>query len=61
MHFGAQGQEGTGVRVVPPPEGLARGRYETPRWTIAAVAILGLVLALAWIGHRIRRARKKVV
>ncbi|AKT43202.1 uncharacterized protein CMC5_074330 [Chondromyces crocatus] len=42
-----------------PPEGLQRGRYPAPAWTIAALGmalLLGAVLFLSW---RARRASKR--
>jgi hypothetical protein len=43
-----------GVKIIAPPEGLARGRYEVPRWAIGALLAVIVVVAVAWI---IRRAR----
>lgn len=47
-----------GVKIVPPPEGLARGRYEVPRWSIGLLTALIVVLAVAWIVRRVRKAQQ---
>ena len=47
-----------GVKVVAPPEGLARGRYEVPRWAIGALTALIVVLAIGWIVRRVQQAQK---
>jgi hypothetical protein len=39
-----------------PPEGLARGRWEAPRWTIAALGVAVALGALGYLFFRVRRA-----
>lgn len=42
-------------RTEQPPEGLARGKWEAPRWAVAA---LGAVVVLGALGFLLWRARK---
>lgn len=43
---------------VPPPSGLAGGRWEAPAWLIAALGIVVVVLGVAHFVSRARRARR---
>jgi len=49
---------GRRVVVERPPPGLARGRVSGPRWALAALALLALLLTA---GFYLRLARKKRV
>ncbi|EYF08953.1 Hypothetical protein CAP_0037 [Chondromyces apiculatus DSM 436] len=42
-----------------PPEGLQRGRYPAPPWSIAALGAAVLLGALLFLGFRARRALKR--
>ena len=47
-----------GVKVIAPPEGLARGRYEAPRWAIGLLTTFIVALAVGWVVRRAQKARK---
>ena len=47
------------VAYVPPPPGMARGKYDVSGWlvAVAAIALVGFVVAFFVVRHR--RAQKK--
>ncbi len=47
------------VELVPPPPGLARGRYDVPGWVVGVVAGGLLVVVVAFFVFRHRRAKKR--
>ncbi len=45
-------------RTERPPEGLARGLWEAPRWAVAALGAVVVLGAVVFLVFRVRRARK---
>ena len=41
-----------------PPEGLARGVWAAPRWTVAAIGAVVVLGAIVYLALRARRARR---
>lgn len=49
------------VELVPPPPGLARGRYEVSGWMVGAAASVLLLAVVAFYVLRYRRAQRERV
>lgn len=46
------------VVVERPPEGLARGKWESPPWVIVLIVAIAVIASLGYAAWRLLRARK---